>query len=130
MLRTRTTALLFSENFLKVVFVLIPLLLRRPPPLHITVILILSEISIVGTVRQDIDISFSSQNVNSLNLTGLKSNFDLKVTAIKNLNTDVIFLSDTRLVNSGGVNGDFTLRNAIRDVRGRQYTSFFNSSKN
>ena len=93
-----------------------------PPPLHITVILILSEISIVGAVRQDIDISFSSQNVNSLNLMGLKSNFDLKVTAIKNLNTDVIFLSDTRLVNSSGVNGDFTLRNAIRDVRGRTYT--------
>ena len=34
------------------------------------------------------------------------------------------------MVNSSGVSGDFTLRNAIRDVRGRQYTSFFNSSKN
>ena len=125
-----TTALLFSEIILKVDFFSIPPLLQRPPPLHITVILIPSEISTVGAVRHDINISFSSQNVNSLNLTGLKSNFDLKVTAIKNLNTDVIFLSDTRLVNSSGVSGDFTLRNAIRDVRGRQYTSFFNSSKN
>ena len=125
-----TTALLFSEIILKVDFFSIPPLLQRPPPLHITVILIPSEISTVGAVRHDINISFSSQNVNSLNLTGLKSNFDLKVTAIKNLNTDVIFLSDTRLVNSSGVSGDFTLRNAIRGFRGRQYTSFFNSSKN
>ena len=34
------------------------------------------------------------------------------------------------MVNSTGVSGDFTLRNAIRDVRGRTFTSFFNSSKN
>ena len=83
MLRTRKTALLFSEITFKVAFFAIPPLLQRPPPLHITVILILSEISIVGAVRHDIDISFSSQNVNSLNLTGLKSNFDLKLLPLK-----------------------------------------------
>ena len=89
MLRTRKTALLFSEITFKVAFFAIPPLLQRLPPLHITVILILSEISIVGAVRHDIAISFSSQNVNSLNLTGSKANFDVKISTIKYLNTDV-----------------------------------------
>ena len=84
MLLTRKTALLFSEITFKVAFFAIPSLLQRPPPLHITVILILSEISIVGAVKHDIAISFSSQNVNSLNLTGSKANFDIKISTIKN----------------------------------------------
>ena len=100
------------------------------PPLLSTVIKKFLNLKIIGAVRRDINVSFSSQNVNSLNLTGLKANFDLKVSAIKNLNTDVIFLSDTRLVNSNGVKGDFTLSNALRDFRGKKYTPFFNSSKN
>ena len=46
-----------------------------------------------------LNISFSAQNCNSLNVSGLTKNTRSKVTSILNLNTDIIFLSDTRLGN-------------------------------
>ena len=84
----------------------------------------------MGAVNNPPPISFSSQNVNSLNLTGSKANFDVKISSIKNLNTDVIFISDTRLVNCKGVSGEELVKTAIRDTKGKRYTPFFNSTKN
>ena len=46
-----------------------------------------------------LNISFSAQNCNSLNVSGLTKNTRSKVTSILNLNTDIIFLSDIRLGN-------------------------------
>ena len=84
----------------------------------------------MGAVNNPPPISFSSQNVNSLNLTGSKANLDVKISSIKNLNTDVIFISDTRLVNCKGVSGEELVKTAIRDTKGKRYTPFFNSTKN
>ena len=83
---------------------------------------------VVGAAR--FNFSFSSQNVNSLNLTGSKANFDIKISAIKSLSTDKILLSDTRLVNSGIISGEMQVKTALRDFKGRNYTPYFNSSKN
>ncbi len=47
--------------------------------------------------RYNLDVSFSSQNCNSLNVSTSVRNQAAKIVSILDLNTDVIFLSDTRL---------------------------------
>ena len=44
-----------------------------------------------------LDLSFSSQNCNSLNLSTLNGAQTAKIVSILNLDTDIIFLSDTRM---------------------------------
>ena len=46
-----------------------------------------------------LNINFSTQNCNSFNVSGITKNTKSEVTSIINLNTDIIFLSDTRLGN-------------------------------
>ena len=46
-----------------------------------------------------LNVTFSAQNCNSLNVSGLAKNTRAKVTSILNLNADIIFLSDVRLGN-------------------------------
>ena len=46
-----------------------------------------------------LNVTFSAQNCNSLNVSGLTKNTRSKVTSILNLNTDIILLSDLRLGN-------------------------------
>ena len=89
-----------------------------------TVSKILSQLERVGAVNNPPPISFSSQNVNSLNLTGSKANFDVKISSIKNLNTDVIFISDTRLVNCKGVSGEELVKTAINGRKKPTFSQF------
>ena len=56
-------------------------------------------------IRTPISLTVSTQNCNSLNLTTNVRSYELKIAAIKNLNTDVICLCDTRLVSSKGISG-------------------------
>ena len=44
--------------------------------------------------------------------------------------TDIIFLSDTRLVSNKGIKGIQRLKNSLRDARGRKYDVFANSESN
>jgi hypothetical protein len=53
---------------------------------------------LAGTNLNPKPLIFDIQNCNSLNLTGLTSNFDLKMAAILNGEADVILLSDIRLI--------------------------------
>ena len=46
--------------------------------------------------REKLDLSFSSQNCNSLNMSSMK-NQDMKINAIVEYKTDIVFLSDVRL---------------------------------
>ena len=72
----------------------------------------------------------SSQNCNSLNLTTNINSYNIKIAALKTLNTDLIFLCDTRLVSNKGVSGVQRLKNSCRDARGRSYDVFANSNSN
>jgi len=76
------------------------------------------------------NLTFSSQNVNSLNLTGPSKNLDAKVAAITSTKSDIIFLSDVRLVNPQGVNNDFRVATAFKDSKNRSYSMYHNSKKN
>jgi len=76
------------------------------------------------------NISISAQNCNSLNLTGISLNLETKVAAITATGTDLIFISDIRLVNANGVPSDERVRTAFRDAKHHSYESFFNSTKN
>ena len=49
------------------------------------------------TEQVKLNMSFSAQNCNSFNVSGITKNTRLKVATILNLNTDIIFLSDIRL---------------------------------
>jgi exonuclease III len=57
-------------------------------------------------------------------------NFELKIAAIKSLGTDIIFLSDTRMVSNKGINGLMRVKQAFRDYKGKKYKVYANSSKN
>jgi exonuclease III len=76
------------------------------------------------------NISFTIQNCNSLNLTGSVNNFDLKIAAIVEARTDIILLSDTRIISSKGVSSSQRICNSLRDCKIRKYVPFFNSSAN
>ena len=131
MLRTRPTALLFKENFLKVDLLALPPLLQRPPPLHITVRKPCGAgLPAKGAAENLLKLTVSCQNCNSLNLTTNMQSYDIKIVALKSLNTDVILLCDTRLVNNKGVKGAQRLKNSCRDARGRSYDVFVNSNSN
>ncbi len=75
-------------------------------------------------------LSFAIQNCNSLNLTGLSQNFDLKLAAIVQSRADVILLSDTRIISSRGVSSSQRICNSLRDCKIRKYNATFNSSSN
>jgi len=66
-----------------------------------------------------LSVSFSSQNCNSLNLSGTAEVQAPKIVSILNLNTDIIFLSDTRL------SGKHRL---IEDAVRTKYKMYHNSS--
>ena len=57
------------------------------------------------SVKIPISLTVSTQNCNSLNLTTNVRSYELKIAAIKNLNTHAIFLCDTRLVSNKGISG-------------------------
>jgi exonuclease III len=75
-------------------------------------------------------LSFSIQNCNSLNLTGLSTNFATKVTAIASCKSDIIFISDIRLLGCNGIKNDERVSNAFRDCKEKSYSSILHSSKN
>ena len=50
--------------------------------------------------------------------------------AITSVKTDVIFLSDVRVVNSCGVRNDMRVAGAFKDAKNKSYSMFWNSSKN
>ena len=56
--------------------------------------------------------------------------YDIKIVALKSLNTDIVFICDTRLVSNKGVKGTQRLKNKLRDARGRSYVVFANSNSN
>jgi exonuclease III len=72
----------------------------------------------------------SAQNCNSLNLTGITSNLDSKLEAITSTKSDIILLSDSRMVNSKGVKGSERIRRYLRDNRNRAYDFHYNSTSN
>jgi exonuclease III len=72
----------------------------------------------------------SSQNCNSLNLSGTSSNLDAKLEAIMATKSDVIFLSDIRLTNARGVQGSERIRKYLRDNRNKAYEFYHNSTSN
>ena len=49
-----------------------------------------------------VELTVATQNCNSLNLTTNIRSYELKISAIKNLDTDIIFLCNTRLVSNKG----------------------------
>ena len=66
------------------------------------------------------NISFASQNCNSMNVSTGGKNMHLKLTAIMNLKSDIIFLSDIRLGNKG---------KKIEHVVQSHYKFFYNSTQ-
>ena len=81
-------------------------------------------------IKTPFSLTVSTQNCNSLNLTTNVRSYELKIAAIKNLNTDVIFLCDTRLVSSKGISGTKRLKDSFRDAKGKKYDVFTNSASN
>ena len=75
-------------------------------------------------------LTVATQNCNSLNLTTNIRSYELKIAAIKNFNTDIIFLCDTRLVSNKGVSGAKRLKDSMRDAKGRKYDVYTNSKSN
>ncbi len=71
--------------------------------------------------RYALDVSFSSQNCNSLNVSTSVRNQAAKIVSILDLNTDIIFLSDTRL------NGK---HKSIIDAFRNKYRMFHHSTLN
>ena len=70
------------------------------------------------------------QNCNSLNLAGITMNYDTKITAITSVRTDLIFLSDVRIVNSQGIRNDERVFNYFRDSKECSYYAILHSSMN
>ncbi len=87
-------------------------------------------ISLVGAAKVSNPLSLCIQNCNSLNLTGLSSNFELKLMAIVESRADVIFLCDTRVISSQGVSCDLRIKNFLRDNKNRKYQAYLNSNSN
>ena len=77
-----------------------------------------------------LELTVATQNCNSLNLTTNIRSYELKIAAIKNLDTDIIFLCDTRLVSNKGISGSSRLAASLRDAKGRKYDVFVNSRSN
>jgi exonuclease III len=50
--------------------------------------------------------------------------------AIVDSKTDVIFLSDTRVISSQGVSSEQRIKDYLRDCSGRKYQAYFNSTSN
>ena len=75
-------------------------------------------------------LTVATQNCNSLNLTTNIRSYELKIAAIKNFNTDIIFLCDTQLVSNKGVSGAKRLKDSMRDAKGRKYDVYTNSKSN
>ncbi len=71
--------------------------------------------------RYALDVSFSSQNCNSLNVSTSVRNQAAKIVSILDLGTDIIFLSDTRL------NGR---HKSIMDAFRAKYRMYYHSSTN
>ncbi len=87
--------------------------------------------SVTGAVSSPpVPLSISIQNCNSLNLTGTTGNFDSKLTAITMAKSDIILLSDTRVISSQGVSSTDRISNALRDSSIKKYNILFNSSSN
>jgi hypothetical protein len=72
----------------------------------------------------------SSQNCNSLNLTGLSTNLEMKLEAVTATKSDFIFLSDIRLVNTRGVKGSERVSRYLRDNKNRAYEMHHHSTGN
>jgi hypothetical protein len=85
---------------------------------------------IAGAANSRLPLSVCLQNCNSLNLTGTTGNFDAKLTAIIQAKTDIILLSDTRVVSVQGVSSTHRISNTLRDNSIKKYTALFNSSSN
>ncbi len=71
--------------------------------------------NLTGASLSNRPLIFDIQNCNSLNLTGLTSNFDLKMAAILSGDADIIFLSDTRIVSNKGISTSQRIKNCLRD---------------
>ena len=84
----------------------------------------------MGAAENLLQLSVSCQNCNSLNLTTSMQSYDIKIAALKALNTDIILLCDTRLVSNKGIKGVQRLKNSCRDARGKSYDVFVNSNSN
>ena len=78
----------------------------------------------------NLNLTFSLQNCNSLNLTANITSYELKIAALKRLNTDIVFLSDARLISNKGVSGISRLKNSLRNSIGRKYNVLANLSSN
>ena len=95
-----------------------------------TLLYILTELVPTGAAENiTLDLTFATQNCNSLNLTTNVKNFELKIAAIKGLNTDIIYLCDTRMVSNKGVDSINRVKQAFRDFNGKKYKVYANSSK-
>jgi exonuclease III len=81
-----------------------------------------------GEANVNNGLSFAIQNCNSLNISSSIENWELKVTAIKKIGTDVIFLSDLRLKNKQ-IDITNKLRKELNNGIGRGYDLWENSSK-
>jgi exonuclease III len=81
-----------------------------------------------GEAKFNNGLSFAIQNCNSLNISSSIENWELKVTAIKKIGTDVIFLSDLRLKNKQ-IDITNKLRKELNNGIGRGYDLWENSSK-
>jgi hypothetical protein len=68
-----------------------------------------------------VPLSISAQNVNSLNISSSQENWELKVGAIKNIHSDIIFLSDLRLKRKDGFDISNILGAAMLRGTGRKY---------
>jgi hypothetical protein len=86
--------------------------------------------SLTGAVSGVPPLSFCVQNCNSLNLSGLQGNVDSKLLAIVASKSDIILLSDTRVVSSQGISTTNKICDGLRDCKIRKYTAFFNSTSN
>jgi hypothetical protein len=75
-----------------------------------------------------VPLSISAQNVNSLNISSSLENWELKVGAIKNIRSDVIFLSDLRLKRKDGFDISNKLGAAMLRGTGRKYDIWSNSN--
>ena len=73
-------------------------------------------------------LSFSAQNCNSLNLSGLSTNLEIKLEAITASKADIILLSDVRLVNSRGIKGSERVSQYLRDNKNCAYTLYHHST--
>ena len=100
------------------------------PPAPTVIPIYLFGLNLKGAADKLLKLTVSCQNCNSLNLTTNINSYDIKIAALKTLNTDLIFLCDTRLVSNKGVNSAQRLKNSCRDARGRNYDVFANSNSN